>query len=211
MDQRFQTSLIPKRPSGEGSSIAKAKKPGTLFYWISVLIFFAAVVAAATFFVYERYLLSQIAQKKLQIQEEVKAFDPNLSQTLTKVKDRIDSGEQIIENHLALSLFFELLEDLTARGVYFTNFDFKTPSGAKANFVAEGEAPSYAVLAFQSDALKASKYFLKPEFSEINLNDEGRVVFTLTAEMDPKVILYKTALSPSVSTSTNSNGTTTSQ
>jgi len=208
MDQRFQTSLIPKQ-NVEGRTLSKAKKPGTIFYWIGVILLFGSVLGVATLFTYERILLSQIAQKKLEIQAEVKAFDPELTESLTKVKSRIDSGEEIISNHLAISLFFDLLETLTARGVYFTEFDFRTPEGEKANFTAKGEAPSYAVLAFQSDTLKQSEYLLNPKFSDINLNDNGRVVFVIAAEMDPRAILYRTALPGSGDSSSNSNSTST--
>ena len=69
MDQRFQTSLIPKKKAPSGSNLSRVKKPGTIFYWIGIILFFTAVFAAAGFFVYERVLLSQIAQKKFQIQE----------------------------------------------------------------------------------------------------------------------------------------------
>jgi len=210
MDQRFQTSLIPKRPENEGRSLSQARKPGTWFYWVSVFIFFAAIFAAAGLFGYERYLLSQIAQKKQLIDVEVKAFDKQLTETLTVAKERIDAGEEIISNHLAVSLFFNLLEDLTARGVYFSEFDFKTPEEGPVAFIAQGEAPSYAVLAFQSDVLKDSEYIIRPQFSEINLNEKGRIDFKLTAEMDSRSILYKTAV-PSSGNSDNSNSTSTEE
>jgi len=191
MDQKFQSSLIPKKQSYGNNTLSRVKKPGTIFYWIGIGLFFTAVIASVGFFVYERVLLSQIAQKKFLIQKEIENFDPELTESLSDIKDRIDSGEEIVSKHLATSLFFSLLESLTVKGVQFTEFDFGIPVGERASFTAKGEAPSYAVLAFQSDVLEDSEYMLNPEFSEINLNEKGRVIFSLTAEMDSRAILYQ--------------------
>lgn len=191
MDPKVQTSFIPKR---EDRRTLKAKRPFSFVYWIISMAFILSVALTIFLFVYERIILISHEEKKLAIQKEIELFEPDLTRELTAVKNRVDSGKRLLSGHLSSSSFFRVLENLTVRNVYFTDLSINLSSNQKAVLQAKGEAPSYAVLAFQSNTIKQSGLFLNPKFSEVNLNDLGRVVFSLEAEIDPRVILYTSSI-----------------
>ncbi len=124
------------------------------------------------------------------IQNEISAFEPELTRELLAVKNRIDSGRQLLQRHISTSSFFLLLESLTVRNVFFTELSLETSSGGWAVLKAKGEAPSYAILAFQANTLRGSDFIRNTKFSDVNLNEQGRVVFSLEAEVDPRLVLY---------------------
>ena len=199
MELNSQPSFIPKRQTRD--IVARAKAPTTVFYWIGIVAFFVAILLAVGLFVFERFvLLGQVEQKKEAIKKEIEAFDPELTKTLTILKQRIDSGENLLDRHISASAVFELVEKNIVKGVYFNNFVFTANPGEKVTIEGVGESPSYAVLAFQSEVLKKSELILNPIFSHIDLNEKGRVIFSLNAEISPKVVSYAKSLEPIEST-----------
>jgi len=195
MEINSQPSFIPKRQTRD--IVARAKAPTTFFYWIGVIIFIASVLISVWFFVFERFILArQLEEKKQAIKKEIEAFDPELTKTLTILKQRIDSGEGLLARHVSASTVFELVERNTVQGVYFTNFVFTATPGETTTIEAKGESPSYAVLAFQSEVLKKSDSILNPNFFDIDLNEKGRVVFGLTAQIKSNVASYEENLKP---------------
>lgn len=198
MEQKFQSSFIPKKQDGNSGLVSKVKKPATMFYWLSMIVFFLSLVLAGTLFAYEKFVLvQQLEEKKQQIQNEINSFDKELTNTLTVMKKRIDSGKDLLAGHIDASAAFELLESLAVENVFFSEFSFSATPGGQGIIEVFGEAPNYAVLAFQSDVLKDSNKILNPKFHEVNLNDFGRVAFQLSADIDPSVISYQENLSAS--------------
>gem|GEM_PF-494869 len=187
MEQKIATSFIPK---SSGSRTIKAKRPFSFLIWLISVIFILSVAGAVLMFFYERFLLSQHEAKKMAIQNEISAFEPELTRELLAVKNRIDSGRQLLQRHISTSSFFLLLESLTVRNVFFTELSLETSSGGWAVLKAKGEAPSYAILAFQANTLRGSDFIRNTKFSDVNLNEQGRVVFSLEAEVDPRLVLY---------------------
>jgi len=150
MDQRIQTSFIPKRQSEARGAVAKAKRPMTLFNWLSGIVFILAIILTVGFFSYERLIINQNKAKASIIEKEIQALDTQLTEELGLVKSRVDLGKRFLSNHLALSSLFSLIEESTLRSIYFSEFNLETNPGDKASIKAKGEAPSYAVLNFQS-------------------------------------------------------------
>jgi len=209
MEPNSQPSFIPKRQTRD--IVARAKAPATLFYWIGLTVFIIAILITIWLFVFERFFLArQLDEKKLSIKKEIEAFDPELTKTLTVLKQRIDFGEGLLGRHVSASAVFDLIEQNVVQGVYFTNFIFTANPGSIAKVEAKGESPSYAVLAFQSEVLKKSGLILNPTFSDIDLNDKGRVVFGLSAEISEDVVSYSKSLVPveSIENITGEEGTT---
>lgn len=198
MDQKIQTSFIPKRQSEARGAVTKAKRPMTLFNWLSGIVFILAVLLTVGFFSYERLTISRNKTKASIIENEIQALDPELTEELGVVKSRVDLGKRFLSAHLALSSLFSLIEESTVRNIYFSEFDLETNPGEKASIKAKGEAPSYAVLNFQSKIFRDSNLVSNVSFLNMNLNDRGAVNFELTAEVDPVVASYKEKLEPSL-------------
>jgi len=208
MEQNSQPSFIPKRQTR--NIVARAKSPTTFFYWIGVIVFGASILISIWFFVFERFFLArQLDERKTAIKKEIEAFDPELTKTLKILKQRIDAGEGLLAKHVSASTVFDLIEKNTVRGVYFNNFVFTTNPGEAATIEMRGESPSYAVLAFQSEVLNKSESILNPKFFDIDLNDKGRVVFGLMAQVSSKVVSYAGSLAPVLPPVSSSSSTRT--
>lgn len=193
MEQKFQSSFIPKKQSEDKGFVIRAKKPMTMFYWLSMGLFFLTVILSGTLFAYKRFVLvKQLEQKKQQIQDEINSFDRELTNTLTILKRRVDAGEKLLSEHISVAPVFSLIESLAITKLFFNDFSFTATPGEDAKIEAHGEVPSYAALAFQSETLKQSDMILNPVFSELNLNDLGRVVFFLETGVAPSLVSYRT-------------------
>ncbi|TSC59435.1 MAG: Uncharacterized protein G01um1014107_342 [Parcubacteria group bacterium Gr01-1014_107] len=166
----------------------------TLFSWLTTFVFILALLSTLGVFGYSNYLVRQNEAKKAAIKKEIEAFEPELTQALRDIKARIDSGKELLNNHLAVSLFLTFLQSVVLRDVFFNDFSFSTSPGESVSVNASGEAPSYASVSFQSDVLEEADFIKSLSFSGLNLNEEGGVVFELKAELDPQVALYKNVI-----------------
>lgn len=205
IEQKFQPSFIPKRQSEVKGMVSKAKRPTTLFHWIGVFAFVVSLSLSAMVFVYGKFVITkQLEERKLALKSEVEAFDTKLTNTLTTLKQRIDSGQTLLSKHISASALFLLLEGITAKNTYFNQFSFSALPGEVAKIEAKGEVSSFASLAFQSDTLNKSDFIDNVVFSDLNVNDKGKVVFKVEAEISPDLISYpKTVSVPEVSPNTN--------
>ncbi len=68
-----------------------------------------------------------------------------------------------------------------------------TPT-AGAKIVLTGTADSFSTVALQSDQFGASKVLKDIIFSNIGVQDGGAVSFTVSASIDPSLILYKNVI-----------------
>lgn len=194
MDNKFQASFIPKRPVMAGSQMASSARraPMSLFLIIATAIFVITLLAFGAAFFYKSYVTKQNAAKQEQIKQEVAAFDQDLTNKLTLLKSRLDSGNQLLTNHVAASAFFQVLQDLTVKSIKFSDFAFTALPGDKISVAMKGEAKSYVAVAFQSDTMVNSKYLKNPILSDLHLDDKtGIITFNVKTEIDPSILSYK--------------------
>jgi len=222
MENRFQTSFIPKRPivSG-GSQFIKPKGPPSFFIIIGVVVFLITMGVFGGLYFYKKSLTTANEAKKQQIQTAIKNFEPELTRQLTVLKTRVDSSKQLLGNHIAVSSLLKLLETNTTQAVRFSEMSFsisldQASGGQKMGMSLKGEASNYNTVAFQSDVFTKNDNFKSPVFSDFNLNDKGVILFNVRADIDPKIILYKQGIiavppasvsNPPVATSTEAIST----
>lgn len=200
MENRLQTSFMPKRPvvGGPGEPLRK-KSPPNLLMIIGVLIFILTIAAFGGLYWYEGVLVKSNEAKRLQIEEAIRNFEPELTKKLTVLKTRIDSGKQLLSNHIAFSSVLGLLESNTAVTVRFTEMNFSVTSDAstreqKMSIALKGEAQGYSSVAFQSDLFAKNENIRNPIFSDLNLNEKGLVGFIAKADVVSASMLYRKTL-----------------
>jgi hypothetical protein len=200
MENRLQTSFMPKRPVvGGGMESLRQKSPPSFLMIIGVVVFVITLAGFGGMYWYKGSITASNEVKKQQIQDAIKNFEPELTKQLTVLKTRIDSGKQLLGNHIAFSSVLGLLESITTKTVRFTEmtFDSSTEPQTKAQKVSiamKGESQNYAAVAFQSDLFAKNENIKSAVFSDLNLNDKGMVVFTAKADIIPSSILYKKTL-----------------
>ena len=96
-----------------------------------------------------------------------------------------------MHNHLAPSSIFAFLSQETLQKVRFTSFTYTVGSADKGPTIAlQGIADSFATVALQSDQLGSSKVLKDVIFSDITIETNGGVGFSVAASLDPSFILY---------------------
>lgn len=188
--KEFQSSFIPKEVT---------KKPirragGTNFInLIAVVLLVFSILSAAGVFLYKIYLSRSLESKQDALAQADEAFDRDLIEELQNLDRRLDSGEDLLDSHVAASLLLERLEEVTSQAVRFTSFGYSL--GEEGIMITmEGEAESFGAIAYQSDIIGARREFRDVIFSGLATNESGNVGFSLTATIDPQAFLYAQTL-----------------
>lgn len=159
-----------------------------LFILIGIVIFVASATLAAGVFLYSQYLSTSAASKLEQLERAKQAFEPSLVQDLTRLDSRMRAANTILEEHVAPTTLFHLLEQLTLQTVAFSSLDFSSNADG-LTLVMKGLAESVNSIALQADLLAKSGVISNPIFSNINRQING-VNFDFTAEVNAAALNY---------------------
>lgn len=187
MDTQFQPSFIPKKPVV--GSISGSRSSGGVLYYIGTLVFTVTLLASGAVFGYEFYLNGNIAKMESDLSAARAALQPTLIKDLSRANNRFISAEEILNNHVVISSFFNLLQRLTLQSIRFSAFAYDIKQEGVV-ITMKGEARSYANVALQSKIFSEDPAFTSVLFSDLDLNPKGNVVFTVKATIDPRTISY---------------------
>ncbi len=195
MDPKFQSSFIPKGPLVPSSAVFKSQpaKRGTLLGLITMWIFILSILAALVAFGYGFYLNSSIKKMGGDLEAARANLEPETIREMARLDARIVGTEKLLANHAVLSPLFDFLESNTLKTVRFTQFTFKeTSDGLTVSM--RGQARGYAALALQADIFNKSKDLKSTNFSNLDLDERGNVVFVVDAVVSPNLVSYKRVL-----------------
>ena len=196
MEPQFQASFIPKKPIVSNAPVAVSNFSGSghstvsIFNVICIAIFIVVIMAWGALFSYKIYLQKQILSVDQQISAARDAFQPETIKQLLDVSQKISSTKVVLENHRAVSAIIDFLESSTIRKMKFNSMSFSNKEG-KIVLTLEGEAPSYADIAVQSQIFSSETQMTDQSFSSFDLTDTGNVKTTFTAVINPNMISYK--------------------
>ena len=148
----------------------------------------ASVLIAGAVFAYEFYLKSAHDSKTVQLEEAQKAVNIDTVEDFIRLRGRLSALESMLDNHVLLSEFFDLLELRTLQSVRFSGLSLTVKDDRSADIQMEGVAKSFNALAAQSTQLAAEKRIKRAIFSGIAVNENGTVSFSLSATIDPRLI-----------------------
>ncbi len=188
MDPRFQTSFIPKKPivSAPGGS----PKTINLFALLATVLFIGTIILAGGVFFYKDYLEKGLEEDMKNLEEVRKEDDPNLIQKVIRLDSRIETAEKLINSHIAVSPFFNYLSTITLKSVRFKDFNFSYLSKDTVTVSLAGEAQGYEAVALQSDLLFEQEELSNVIIGDLSLKDNGRVEFSVTANVKPSLLSY---------------------
>ncbi len=186
MDTKPQSSFIPKKPSEAGA----LSRSGGLFPFLANMLFVVALLASVAVFAYDKYLSAQIGKMDEDLSAARTAIQPELINQLVRSDKRIISATGLVESHVTISSLFELLQSITLQNLQFTSFSFGSGEGGSLSVTMKGEARTYATVALQAKIFNDNENFINPQFSNLDLNDKGDVVFAFKSQINPKIISY---------------------
>ncbi len=186
--EKPQASFIPKKDNTGGFAY---KTSGGLFSFFSSLIFIVTLVSSLGVFAYDKYLSGRIARMENNLTLARQSLRPDLIKELSRSDARLVSAKELIDKHITLSSFFEFLQINTLKSVRFNGMSFSKGEGDTFTVTMKGEARTYATVALQASIFSSDSNLINPQFSDLDLNENGMVVFSFKTGINPKLISYR--------------------
>lgn len=200
MPADLQTSFIPKSPI---TTRAPERRSGIgVVTLTSIVLLLVVGVAYGALFAYELWLTKEIGKPddscttedtgKCSLQASIKRIEETVRRELiTEIKqtgERIALAETLLAGRTQMTGVFTALEGLTLSSVQITDFSYKIGEPLKLKGLARGYEP----VALQSDALTTArtenKGVVAYHISDLTLNKNGDVAFSLSLTLAPSVL-----------------------
>lgn len=199
------TSFVPK-PASVATRRFRTDLTGAFsFFGYSVL----GVVILLTIgvFFYERVLIGIQNSKDAELAKIDAAIDPATAKVFVQLRDRLNSGTGLLDKHIAFSGFFSLIEDILPSTVRLSSIRLSIDDAKKIKLTGSGIAKSFNALAFTSTSFATSNHIKEAIFSNIVVNKDDSVSFSLSANLNPALIAFSpVSATPSEETSTGDTG-----
>lgn len=192
---QITTTFIPKKPIEEvvintpGRSSAPA---GTLFI-LAIIILILTIISVGGLFFYNNLTKSELVTLQESLEKNEKQYEPNLLVDLTNLDKRLKNGSALINQHIAVSPIFDLIEQYTLKTVRFSKFEFKTSDTGSYVVTLSGEADNYQSIALQSQNFGDISAFKGVIFSDFTLTPKNRISFNTSFTVAPEILSFKTA------------------
>ena len=154
-----------------------------------MFIFLLSLVAAGGTFAYDKYLQSSLEAKAEELAVAQREVNQDQVEDFVRLRDRLTYGQGLLDNHIALGQVFDVLEEQTLTNVRFSSLDLTVADDRTAQIDISGTARNFNALAAQSNAFAAEKGIRRAIFSGIVVNEDNTVSFTLTADLDGKLLI----------------------
>lgn len=189
MESQIKSSFIPQ---DVGKEVRKSSPGagGDLLVLGAIILLIASVSLAVAVFLYTQYLNTTIAGKQQSIDRARAAIEPALIEELARLDARMRSSGLLLSRHVAPSILFEALEQITLQSVVLTDLGLTTEAPDAIRLHIEGLARSVNSIALQSDLYSKSGLITSPIFSDINRDSNGLMHFEVKALINPNNFHY---------------------
>ena len=190
----MQTSFIPKKPIIESPSSGSGV---SLFLLLSIILFIVALALAAGVWFWQKSLVSKIEADKTSLVAAKDSYEEATISPLIRLNDRIETSKLLLDQHLAVSPVFIMLEQNILRSIRLKSMKFSDAPNNKIKIDLSGTAGSYDALSKQSDAFGSEalrKFITQPVISDFSPTADGSISFNFTASVDPALVSYANTL-----------------
>lgn len=194
MEPKFQTSFIPKTQSQVTEvpkEVERAPGPrdgGGFWSFIANSIFTLAIIGAIIVFGAQWYLNRSIAKMGDSLTTARNELAPERIQDINRAYDQINSAKTLLAQHVMLSNLMDKLQTLAVKNIRLTSLNFNMLSGKGVALNFKGEALGYVSVAQQADVYSKQNFFKSQSFYDLDLNEQGAVLFSFKSELDPSII-----------------------
>lgn len=204
MPQNFQTTFIPQGGAATGgvptpvqtapTNTIRVRQTVSILTIVATLAVVVALVSIGGVFVLEKSLTQRIIQMESQLETAEKQFEPALIVQLKQLDERLNQASHVLRNHRSVAPLFTVLNTITSKNVQYDTLHFDFSEDGLGTVEIEGQARSYQVIAQQSKELSEERIIQDHIFSEFELQDTGRVRFSLLLTLSPEVLLFENAI-----------------
>lgn len=188
MDPKFRSSFIPKTANYEDE---RAEGGSSILSAFAVLAFILVLLSSGGLFVYNRVLRDDISNLASQLASAEASIDRKSINEILSFERRLQAIKSILGGHVAISQYFEMLEETVVSDVQFTNLKYNALDLGKVTVEMSGKARSFASIALQEDVLKKNAHTVSAMFNDLSDKGDGSVSFSLKAEFKPDLIKFK--------------------
>ncbi len=197
-ETKFNTSFIPKKPVSTNSGQVVKKSGGNIFSTIGLFLFILSLIGAAGVFLWKNQTQNAIDSQIEQLQLARREFDEQTIAAATRLNNKIEAVKHLLDNHVAPSTIFNILEESTLASVRFNNLRYSTTDSGTIDISGSGRALSFESVVLQSDELGNSD-FRDVLFDNVQQNEAGDgVTFSMNASIDKNVVLYRNNIDGSI-------------
>ena len=189
------TSFVPRQSFAPGAARAGFDFGGAFAFFSYGVLFFTVVVAIGVF-AYGRFLSSHLAAKTEELEQMQADIDPATVESFVRLRNRLTSGRQLLENHIAFSGFLDLIEKMSASNVRIQSMDLRMTSPKMATVAITGTAKNFNALAAESTSLSGDTLIQDAIFSGIRVNNTGTVDFSFSGVIHPDLIIFGASPAP---------------
>lgn len=183
------TSFVPHMASVERRS-ARADF-GSAFGYLAYGVLGIVFLLALGIFLYGRVLDANKATKDKALLTAEAGIDPATISSFVQLRDRLNSGQALLNNHIAVSGFFGALEKILPSTVRFTALHIIVDTAGGATKVeGTGVSKSFNALSVASGAFAKDGRIKDAIFSKMSINKDSSVSFGFSATLDPKLLIY---------------------
>ena len=204
METKFQTSFIPKKPvapTGMAGNVPIIKRPrSSIVMMIATLIFIGSLAGAGGAYAWKYQLAANQETYKSDLEKREGGFDLPLLTKMKRVNVQINTAQQLLAGHIAVSQIFDSIGRLTAEKVRFMNMELSSGttggSGSEIKIGMSGSGKDLFTVAFQAQVLRElEKYDLRnviknPVLTDPTENEKADVSFRFSATISPQTLLY---------------------
>jgi hypothetical protein len=187
--QGIPTSFIPQKQNF-GSSNRQTVVGTNLFLITALVIFGVVIILSGGLFMYTRYLQHSAEEKSIELKSKESGVNKDIADGFIRLRDRLETGKELVQNHILLSQFFTTLESITLSNIRFSSLKLTVAGDKSARVELTGSARNFNALAAQSNTLAGDKRFKRAIFSGIKIAPDRSVDFSLTTDIEPKMILF---------------------
>ena len=185
------TSFVP-HPGGQQARQYR-NDFGSALSVLAYLVLAVMVAAALGVFVYNRVLISEQASKDAELSKAESSIDSVAVQNFIRLRDRLSASKGLLDNHVSVSSFFTLLENILPSTTRFTSLHIVMDAKGAVALQGAGVAQSFNALAAASNAFAKDGRIKNAIFSNISVTNSGAVSFKLAATLDPSLVAYTPA------------------
>ncbi len=177
-----------------------------IFNVAAYLIFFLTLGLAAGVFSYAQLLEGQRKASDARLAAEQKKIDSTVAENFVRLDNRLTSATTLLNNHVAMSNFFAALGTILPATVRFSTLRLGVADVGKISIEGTGVAKNFNALAAASASFASDGRIRDAIFSRLSVNKDNSVSFSISASVDPKLVLFtgtETTASVMVSTTTS--------
>lgn len=192
MENSFQTSFIPKKPTTTSGTASVASKRTSISMVVAIFILVVVVLSTVGLYLYKNYyLLKQKETLSANLFKIRDSFDKDTIANLESYDKHSTVAKQLLTSHVVLTPLFQLINELTLTSIQYTKFDHRTV-GNIFSVKMSGIARDYKSIALQADVFntKQGAMFKDVIFSNITKDKNNYVTFDIEFNVDPALLSF---------------------